>query len=69
MPRRLDVKSTSTELLTVRVTPEEADRIRGLAHYLRKSYAQMFRDFAAIERRRLLDEGKRPPLKPPARSR
>jgi hypothetical protein len=65
MNRRIGTKVPSTVLLNLRVTPDEADRIRGLAYYLGKTYSQMFRDFAESERRRLLDEGKRPPLHPP----
>lgn len=63
--RRSDASKTSTELLTIRVTREEADRIRGLAAYLGKSgYSELLRDLANDKWRRLVRAGKRPRLVP-----
>lgn len=68
--RRPDAKATSTELLNIRVTTEEADRIRGMAAYLGCSgYSEFLRDLAAAKWRRLISAGKRPRLLPAQRVR
>ncbi len=64
--RRPGQRQNSSVLLNIRVTPEEADEIKGLAYYLRVPYSEMLRTLAKDKRRQLLDEGKRPPLRPPA---
>jgi hypothetical protein len=52
-------------LLNFKCDPEEADRIRGLASYLRVPVGEMLRALAEEKRRQLYDAGKRPPLRPP----
>lgn len=67
MVRRLDTEARSTVYLHFRVTPEEEARIKGLAHYKGMSYGAMLRELAEQERKRLWnEEGKRPPVRPPA---
>lgn len=65
MSRRLDQAGTSTIYLHFRVTPEERDALRGLAHYLGMSYGALLRQLAKEKRQALYAEGKRPPLRPP----
>lgn len=65
MIRRVKVKDPSTILLTFRVTPEEGDRIRGLAWYLGCSYAELFREYETSLRKALYMAGMRPPLQAP----
>lgn len=56
---------SSNVLLNFRVTPDESDRIKALAYYLRIPYGQMLRDLAEEKRAALIADGKRPPVRPP----
>ncbi len=49
----------------IRVTSEEKEEVIALAQYLEIPYSQMLVELADARRRALLDEGKRPPAKPP----
>jgi hypothetical protein len=51
--------------MTIRLTPEEDARIKGTAWYMGITIAQLLRDGAEKLRQALVDEGKRPPLRPP----
>jgi len=61
--RRLTTDDPSTIKMQLRVTPEERDEIRALARYLQLSMSDLFRKLLAEERRRLIDQGLRPPRK------
>lgn len=65
MIRRLTTRDTSTILLNFRVTPEEGDKIKGLAWYLGCSYSELFREYEAALRKALLRANMRPPLQAP----
>lgn len=66
MARRLDQLELSTARLSLRLTPEADERIRGLAWYCRESLAQLFRRLAERKRRQAVDAGLKPPLSAPA---
>jgi hypothetical protein len=55
----------STGRIHFRVTPQEYDRIAGLAWYLGVRYSDLFREYSEQLRKALVDQGKRPPLHPP----
>jgi cell division protein ZapA (FtsZ GTPase activity inhibitor) len=61
--RRLTTNDASTIKMQLRVTPEERDEIRALARYLNSSMSDLLRRLLAEERRRLIDQGLRPPRK------
>lgn len=58
-------KSTRSVLTNFRVTPEERDRLQGLAYYLEMSVADLIILLEREKRQQLYDEGKRPPLRRP----
>jgi len=64
MSKRPDVPVPSKVLWQVRVTRDEDERAKALAEYLGESFSDMVRRLITSERRRLYDEGSRPPLKP-----
>lgn len=64
MSKRPDVHAASKVLWQVRVTRDEDDRAKALAEYLEETFSDMVRRLINAERRRLYDEGSRPPLKP-----
>lgn len=65
MIRRMKMTDPSTRLLTFRVTPEEAERISGLAWYLGVSYSDLFREYETALRKALHAANMRPPLQAP----
>lgn len=65
MIRRMKTRDTSTTLLNFRVTPEEGDKIKGLAWYLGCSYSDLFREYEAALRKALNRSGMKPPLQAP----
>lgn len=62
-------KENSTRRIHFRVTPQEGDRILGLAWYLGTTYSELFRCCAEQLRAALVEQGKRPPLSAPADTR
>lgn len=66
MSNRYPGQATKSVLMNFRVTPEVADRIRGLAWYLKMPYSEMLVLLEAEKRQQLYAENKRPPLRPPA---
>lgn len=65
MIRRMKTRDTSTSLLNFRVTPEESDKIKGLAWYLGCSYSDLFREYEAALRKALNRANMKPPLQAP----
>jgi hypothetical protein len=57
--------ANSTERIHLRVTPQEHDRILGLAWYLGTTYSALFREYAEQLRAALVEQGRRPPLSAP----
>jgi hypothetical protein len=57
MSQRPDKSEPSTSYIQIRLTPEERDRIKGLAHYRQQSVSDMLREFAETERDRLIKSG------------
>ena len=47
----------SSAYIQIRLTPEEYDRIKGLAHYRLQNVSDMLRQLAETERERLLKSG------------
>lgn len=65
MPKRAGKVQNSTRRIHFRVTPQEGDRILGLAWYLGTTYSELFRDYSDQLRAALVDQGRRPPLSAP----
>lgn len=55
----------ATRRMIVRVTPEEKERIQGLAWYFEVGCSELFRRLAEELRSELVAQGKRPPLRVP----
>lgn len=61
--KRIGMPGASRIYLQVRTTREELESWHALAEYLGESTSDMVRRLVGSERRKLLADGKRPPLK------
>lgn len=61
--KRTGLKKPSTLYLQVRAIAEELESWHAMAEYLGESTSDMVRRLLEGERRRLLDAGKRPPMR------
>lgn len=64
-PRRKADEEGATKRLVVRLSPAEKAAIEGLAYYRRVTVVELVRQLEEEDRKRLIEAGKCPPLRPP----